>query len=194
MKTALNITVALLMLLVYGCGSKREAIVGPTGLNGAKGEPGVPGATGPQGARGENGHSLLVLTASATPAQCAAGGVILVIAEDTNDNGVLDSPDSSPSTSILCNGAAAPFTPVEYITPCGPESSAYKEILLRMADGSVLGSFSQDSSALTTRLALLPDGSYVDTDQSSCAFTLSTSGATRTIAWSGGGESWAIAP
>lgn len=90
------------------------------------------------------------------------------------------------------SGYSSPFTPVRVITPCGPSSSPYKEVLLLLYDGNLLASFSDNVSGYNTRLALIPDGSYVDTDASACHFTISTIGNTRYIAWSGGGDSWSV--
>lgn len=86
------------------------------------------------------------------------------------------------------------FTPVEAIQACG-NSVAYKEVLLRLANGQVLGSFSDDTSGKMTRLAFLPDGTYMNTDNSGCTFSLSTAGDTRSISWGGQVQkSWQIVP
>lgn len=138
--------------------------------NGVNGETGATGATGAQGPAGPSG-------AAAPP-----------------------SSSSSPSSSQ---------TPVEVITPCGATSAASaggtskpvvnKEVLLRLADGEVLGVVSDAASGLNTRLTVLADGSFTDTDSTLCSFTLATAidaktGAkTRSISWSGVvQESWTL--
>lgn len=85
-------------------------------------------------------------------------------------------------------------TPVGLIHACG-DTVAYKEVLLLLANGQVLGSFSQDTGGTMTRLALLPDGTYMNTDTSGCVFTLSTSGTTRSISWGNQvRQSWTVTP
>lgn len=77
------------------------------------------------------------------------------------------------------------FTIVNPITPCGPDSSAYKEILLCLADGQLLADFSKSSDGDLTRLAFIPVGSYQDTDNSACAFSVASDGAGGlTVSWS----------
>jgi hypothetical protein len=60
--------------------------------------------------------------------------------------------------------------------PCGDAPGIYDEVLLKLASGQVLASFSDNSSGKNTRFALLPPGSYVTTDGSSCHFTLNVDG------------------
>lgn len=97
----------------------------------------------------------------------------------------------------VCNGQSVElpqYVPVDVIRPCG-ESVAYEEVLLRLNDGQVLAVFSANTAGDMTRLSLLPDGSYVNTDGSGCQFTLSTSsdGAERAISWWGQvQETWSM--
>lgn len=154
---------------------------------------GPPGPPGNQGDSGNNGHSVVFFPTNAP--QCLNGGTLWLSATDTNDNGILDVTDDNIKYAVVCNGQNAPWSlyiTVGIITPCGPNSSPYKEVLLLLANGSVLASFSDNVSGTNTRFALIPDGSYQDTDASACPFTLSTSGTTRTISWSGGGQSWTV--
>jgi len=65
---------------------------------------------------------------------------------------------------------------LEVIDPCGDAPGVVDEILLRLADGRVLCSFSANASGQNTRLAILPAGSYVTTDGSSCHFTVTVNG------------------
>lgn len=59
--------------------------------------------------------------------------------------------------------------------PCGPQG-AYNEVFLQLSSGQYLASFSQNGSALTTRLVVLTDGTYMTTDGTSCQFTVSDGG------------------
>lgn len=83
------------------------------------------------------------------------------------------------------------FSKVATVTPCGPSSSPYKEVLLFLADCSLLSSFSVDSNALNTRFTLVPDGTYSDTDSSGCVFTVSSAPTTRTVSWNAGTNAYA---
>jgi len=85
-------------------------------------------------------------------------------------------------------------TPMSIITPCGPNSSPYKEVILCLYDGSLLASFSQDVGGSYTRLSILPPGTYVNTDSSGCKFTVVSSIAGLTTFWKAGSNnysSWA---
>jgi hypothetical protein len=144
---------------------------------------------GMDGAAGRDGTGLVFTTLAASPEQCANGGSLIMMAIDTDRSQSLTPADSSPQSILVCNGLSAPlpqFSPVQAIQACG-DSVAYKEVLLRLANGQVLGSFSDDKTGAMTRLAFLPDGTYMNTDNSGCVFTLSTAsdGRSRSIGWSG---------
>lgn len=151
--------------------------------------------------RASSHHSDLV-TIYPTSIECIGSeGYTIVTAQDTNDDGIIDSGDINMQSYAVCNGtngsngAAGPagadappsaYTPVQAVEPCGAASSSYKEVLLVLASGDVLSSFSVSSSGQDTRLTFLPDGNYTDTDESGCQFNIATSGVTRTISWDGG--------
>ena len=65
---------------------------------------------------------------------------------------------------------------LEVIDPCGDAANIVDEVLIRMSNGQVLVSFSDDSSGNNTRLSVLPPGSYTTTDGSACQFTIDSSG------------------
>jgi hypothetical protein len=144
------------------------------------------------GVGGADGHGVAFSLLSADASACPAGGTLVLMAEDVNDDGVYSALSPHQESMTLCNGmdgADQPmpaYAPVEPIIPCG-NTVAYKEVLLLLANGQVLSSFSQDSSGTMTRLAFLPDGSYMDTDASGCAFSLTTASEThtRSISWLG---------
>ncbi|HMK71768.1 MAG TPA: hypothetical protein VK454_00435, partial [Myxococcaceae bacterium] len=77
-------------------------------------------------------------------------------------------------------------------------SGGFDEVFLRLANGTVVASFSQDAGGTNTRLSVLVDGSFVTSDGTNCAFTITTNTSvnpnTRTIAWAGGGETWTLSP
>lgn len=69
-----------------------------------------------------------------------------------------------------------PYTVTEIIDPCGDVPNVYDEVLLKLANGQILASFSQNGSALTTRFSLIPAGTYQTTDGTGCVFSVSSSG------------------
>ena len=152
---------------------------------------------GQNGANGSNGHSMQFTILSAAIAVCPAGGSTVLMALDINDNGFYSATDPNQQQMTICNGvngidgedgedASIPqFSPVDVIIPCG-NTATYKEVLLRLGSGQVLASFSDNSSGVNTRLVLIPDGTYMTTDNTSCVFTLATSidGSQRSVSWS----------
>lgn len=154
-------------------------------------------SNGTNGVAGTNGHTALIYTSTFTSICGTAGGYSVFLGTDLNDDGVLQNSEIT-STAQLCNGAqgqAPQFTPVAVIEPCGHSSSAYKEALLGLQGGAVYGSFSANSSALTVRNTLIPDGSYYDTDDSECNFSVSTdSSGNRTVTWDGSSQTGTLYP
>jgi hypothetical protein len=152
---------------------------------------------GVQGANGSDGAGMVFETIAASPEQCGNGGALIMMAIDIDRSQSLTPADSSPQSILVCNGVNAPlprFSTVQAIQACG-DSMAYREVLLRLANGQVLGSFSDNPNGKMTRLAFLPDGTYINTDNSGCVFTLSTSsdGSSRSISWSGQTqETWTL--
>jgi hypothetical protein len=152
---------------------------GSDGAAGATGAAGADGSVGATGASGADGTSPILSLTQASSQECANGGWIVTV--------------SGGSSEPICNGApgaaAAPssgMTLVEFIAPCGLASSNWKEELLAFSDGSLLADFSDNASGSETRLALISDGTYEDTDDSGCVFTVSTAGNTRTVSWGAG--------
>ncbi|MES2856676.1 MAG: hypothetical protein V4692_12470 [Bdellovibrionota bacterium] len=170
--------------------------------DGAAGATGANGQAGAAGPAGSNGYSMVFLSTPASPQQCSAGGSYIVMALDSDRSGTYTNADTSQQSLTLCNGATGAtgadgtdgedgsdaevpaYTPVQPITPCG-NTVANKEILLRLSNGEVLASFSDNTQGKMTRLVLVEDGTYMNTDNTSCKFTLATSqdGKTRSISW-----------
>ncbi len=152
---------------------------------------GADGAAGLSGPAGSNGHSMVFHIASPSVEQCPTGGSLIMMALDTLDTGVYDVNLPAQQSIALCNGnhgqngsdAVTPsYSPVAAIQPCGP-GGGFKEVLLRLANGQVLASLSNNTAGDMTRLAFLPDGTYTTTDSASCQFSISTAGAQRSISW-----------
>lgn len=151
--------------------------------------------------------SYAIHTSDATAEQCAAGGKVYEVYLDDNENQSRDLEEIAVSTQVVCNGtngsngangadgADAPvsaYAPAEVIVPCG-NTGSFSEVLLRLHNGQILVSFSDNTQGAMTRLVLLPDGTYMTTDNTGCQFSLATEGSTRSISW--GGEvrsSWSV--
>lgn len=69
-----------------------------------------------------------------------------------------------------------PYAVTSIVDPCGDAPGVIDEVLLKLANGQVLVSFSANANGNNTRLAILPPGNYVTTDGSNCAFTLTSTG------------------
>lgn len=65
---------------------------------------------------------------------------------------------------------------LETVDPCGDAPGIVDEILIRLSDGRVLCSFSDQANGKNTRLSILPAGNFVTTDGSNCAFTVNADG------------------
>lgn len=77
------------------------------------------------------------------------------------------------------------------IAPCGLASSPWKEELMCLNDGVVLASFSDNASGLNTRFSIIPTGSYIDTDNSGCNFSVNVAAnGTSTVSWGAGSNSY----
>jgi hypothetical protein len=164
------------------------------------GAPGPAGDAGPQGDAGPEGPpgtSCSVESVAADPTVAPNGGALITCGD---------------TSTLLLNGAPGPTGPqgqpgtpapptaysvVDVIDPCGP-SGGFDEVFLRLANGTVVASFSDNSAGQNTRLSILVDGTFETSDGTNCVFTVSTDTSvtpnTRTIAWSGGGETWPITP
>jgi len=196
------LTVSVLTLVFISCGeetykSNTVQVPGPAGKDGSNG---VNGKDGSQGTTGTNGlNSLLSLSRfTADTSICAAGsGSIVRSGLDNNSNNILEASEVNQST-VVCDGIqgqqgnqgvqgntgatgaqGAPGTPapqyaiLKFITPCPSITTSYREVIIKLVNGQFLSSFSANGDALTVRLTLIPNGSYVDTDGSNCHFTVS---------------------
>jgi len=163
-----------------------RGVMGPTGQNGTNGVDGQDGSTGETGLPGQDGHSVVFMITTATT--CTNGGQTILLATDANDNGTLDlATDGNLSSATICNGGdgedgedgddapPSPFTPVGLIDPCGDKPSVWDEVLLKLYDGSLLASFSDNANGANTRLSVLPAGTYMTTDGDACVFTVNAS-------------------
>lgn len=80
-------------------------------------------------------------------------------------------------------GASAPISPYEVtqiIDPCGDAPGIFDEVFLKMANGTLIASFSDNANGNNTRLSILTPGSYVTTDGSNCHIVVHSDG---TVTW-----------
>lgn len=113
---------------------------------------------------------------------CAAGGYSLLTATDTNRNGVADSADSNFSLVEVCNGEAGNDgadgndSILALVDPCGDSPGAHDEVLIRLSDGRLLASFSNNANGDYTRFSVLVPGvNYMTTDGTGCYFSVDAS-------------------
>ena len=130
------------------------------------------------GTNGVSGHSVLISTMPAV--SCNAGGIILFMGTDLDDNGILNSIEVAV-TSTICNGIpgidgvdgiSPTFTSIDIIDPCGDSAGIIDEIFIKMPSGQFIGSISDNSSGKNTRFSILMPGSYITKDGSKCHFTI----------------------
>lgn len=74
------------------------------------------------------------------------------------------------------DAALPPYSVVSILDPCGDAPGIVDEVLLKLANGQVLVSFSDNSSGKNTRFSILSPGTFITTDGSSCVFTLDAHG------------------
>ncbi len=65
------------------------------------------------------------------------------------------------------------FIPVGLVDPCGDKSGVYDEVFIRMANNTLVASFSNNANGDYTRLSVLVPGTYITTDGDNCTFTVS---------------------
>ena len=158
-------------------GENTQVIVGPAGPQGEKGDTGAPGATGAQGEAGQGCSVTQALNGALI--ECASGSVLVLNGQNGEDG--QDGEDGMDGQDGQ-DGADAPPTPYsvsEVIDPCGAESN-FDEVLLKLANGAVVASFSENANGLNTRFVIIGPGNYMTTDGTSCQFTVNQD---LTVSW-----------
>jgi hypothetical protein len=162
---------------------------------------------GAAGATGAAGTSSTVNVSAATTNECPTGGYNITV----TNGGVSSQPYSLCSGAVGstgltgqtgatgqtgqtgatgAQGVAGVVGTLQLIAPCTTASSAWKEELICIGNGSLLADFSATMAGDETRLSLIPDGSYEDTDASGCDFTVTTaSNGNTTVSWGAGSSS-----
>lgn len=165
----------------------KDGAQGPKGDRGEIGPPGATGAQGTAGSNGTNGYSVVYAQLASAPG-CTNGGHTLMLGVDVNRNGALDvGTDTSIQSMEICNGQdgedgedgqdAAPtsFTPTALVNPCGDAPSIIDEIFLKLANGMLIASMSDNANGQNTRFSVLTPGTYRTTDGDNCTFTVNNS-------------------
>lgn len=155
----------LAIALLSSCGAQIETIRGLDGKDGVKGDVGAPGRDGTDGHDGV-GCSVQ----SVAPGIVAPNGGALITCGDTNTlvlNGIdgmdgQDGEDASPTA----------YSITELVDPCGDALNIYDEVLLKMGNGMLVASFSDNQNGKNTRLSVVVPGTYQTTDGSNCIFTV----------------------
>jgi hypothetical protein len=164
------------------------------GLDGSDGSDGSNGVDGKDGVNGTNGHNSLakvIAPIDGGGSSCPNGGVSLVTGLDLNDNGMLEVTEAQHSKDV-CNGIdgvngvnglnglnapPTPYTPVGLVDPCGDTANVFDEVFIKMANGQLIASFSENSSGKNTRFSVLLSGSnYQTTDGTGCTFSVDALG------------------
>lgn len=144
--------------------------------DGRTGPQGASGSDGVNGVDGQDGSSCTVQTVAASGA--APNGGARITCTDGSDALLLNGTNGS-------NAPATPYTIVNIIKPCPTIAGPNPEVILVLANRTLLASVSQ-SAGSNTRLALLQPGGWQTTDGRACAFTVSTT----MVSWSGGNVSY----
>lgn len=121
---------------------------GPEGIQGAPGSKGQDGSQGVQGLPGP------------------AGSPGLDGEDGTDGTNGADGRDATLS----------PYTPVGLFNPCGDAAGVADEILIQLANGQIVVSYSDTSTGKNTRFAVLEPGHYKTTDGDRCYFTVNADG------------------
>jgi hypothetical protein len=79
-----------------------------------------------------------------------------------------------PQGPAGAQGPAGQAAVLEIIDPCGDAPGIHDEVILRLANGQLLASFSQNASGLNTRFSILTQGNYITSDGSNCHFSVTS--------------------
>lgn len=122
---------------------------------------------------------------SSCAAKKVSGGVLLTCDDGSSNlihDGKIGNPGAPGSDGNKGDkgddGATGPQGPkgddaqLQVIDPCGDAPGIIDEVVIKMPDGSFLALLTANLSGDYSRLALLPDGSYVTSDGSNCLFSI----------------------
>jgi hypothetical protein len=151
----MRVLVACLAVMLVGCGNDDNVRI-VRGINGVDGVDGVNGVNGTNGNNGQDGINGIDGIDGVDGKEGIAGR------DGLNGTNGLDGVDGKDGTNAF----------VEIIDPCGDAPNVIDEVLLRMPDGKILASFSENVEGRNTRFSIIPDGTFMTTDGSGCVFTV----------------------
>lgn len=161
--------------------------------NGSDGHPGSNGVDGNNGADGFTVLIGMVDSAHGGGASCSTGGITILTGVDSSRDGILQ-PIETQYSKDVCNGAVgatgaqgatgaaginAPVNPydiVNIVDPCGDAPNIFDEVFLKLANGKMIASVSDNASGANTRFSVIAPGSWRTTDGSMCYFTIDANG------------------
>jgi hypothetical protein len=186
-------------------GINGTSITGATGQTGAQGAIGATGLQGTAGTNGTNGHSLAFEFAPA-PQCGTGGYTILEdldlndnglvddgnISSATICNGAVGTAGQNGTNGANgsngtngTNASITPFTPVSLLAPCADDpmhptadelADPRLEVFLKLENGTILNSFSDNVSGYNTHFGVLSPGTYESTGATNCVFKLEPNG------------------
>lgn len=132
----------------------------------------IQGQQGPQGEKGDKGDDGAGCTAiTVAPSSLYPNGGVAILCG--TDSVVVKNGAPGATGPAGQNGVDAI---VQIIDPCGDAPGIYDEVILKLATGVLLASFSDNANGNNTRFSVLTPGNYTTTDGSNCHFTVNTNG------------------
>lgn len=138
---------------------------------------GPPGPEGPPGRNGNDGLSIVSTVTGDTSGLCSNGGSIILMAQDTDQDGAWSPSDQNQSSVLVCNGsngAAGANAALSVVNFCSTQTvypSAFSEVGLCIADTLYAVYWDSRNAWLTE----IPPGNYRTTSTSvPCNFTVAT--------------------
>lgn len=116
------------------------------------------GAVGPVGAAGSS--CTVTQAVNGALITCGTGSVLVLNGSDGQQG---PAGEAAPPTA---------YTVVGIVDPCGDAPGIFDEVFLRLENGQLVASFSDNASGSNTRFSLLVPGSYVTSDGSYCYFSI----------------------
>jgi hypothetical protein len=99
--------------------------------------------------------------------------LITLMQQQSSDEAAVASLQAAVSAQSVILATLQGYTGiVSIVDPCGTKPGYYNEVLLKLSNGQLLSSFSDNANGLNTHFAVLPDGNYATTDGTNCQFTV----------------------
>ncbi len=188
----MKLVTSLLVLgvAVLGCAEIKKELTGPVGASGES----ITGPAGDRGSDGVDGYTTLLRLVPIDSCTQLLSGLDLDRDSDLSAGEVTqsaaicngrDGADGATGPSGAAgrdglDGADAPataFTPVGIIDPCGDTPNVHDEVFIKLANGTLIASFSDNANGKNTRFSILiPGTNYQTTDGTNCTFSVDSQG------------------